>query len=159
MMNQAINGYNYYIGFVFYLLMFLVVYQFLLNLAVAIMVGTIYQNDKKETESDTQLMLELRDKFERVKDIIGVRTLKPKAESKMFYQFLAWTINGLLQYEPGPEPLDYRYNFKFFREIWIIVEQPFFKLFYLILLLINLLLLNKFGEPSTANGGLGTFAI
>lgn len=42
LMNQAINGYNYYIGFVYYLLMFLVVYQFLLNLAVAIMVGTIY---------------------------------------------------------------------------------------------------------------------
>lgn len=41
-MNQAINGYNYYIGFIYYLLMFLVIYQFLLNLAVAIMVGTIY---------------------------------------------------------------------------------------------------------------------
>ena len=42
LMNQAINGYNYYIGFIYYLLMFLVIYQFLLNLAVAIMVGTIY---------------------------------------------------------------------------------------------------------------------
>ena len=41
-------------------------------------------------------MLELRDKFERVKDIIGERTLKPKAESKMIYEFIAWTINGLL---------------------------------------------------------------
>jgi hypothetical protein len=41
----------------------------------------------------------------------------------------------------------------------MLVEQPFFKLFYLILLLINLLLLNKFGSPSTENGGLGTFAI
>lgn len=159
LMNQAINGYNYYVGFLYYLLMFLVVYQFLLNLSVAIMVGTIYQNDKTETENDLEIMLDLRDKFEKVKDIIGVRTLKPKAESKMIYTFLAWTINGLLQYEPGPEPLDERYNFKIFREIWALCEQPFFKLFYLALLLINLLLLNKFGSPSTENGGLGSFAI
>lgn len=77
----------------------------------------------------------------------------------MIYQFIAWAINGLLQYEPGLEPLDGRYNYKFFREIWAFAEQPFFKLFYLILLLANLLLLNKFGSPSTSNGGLGTFAI
>jgi len=64
-----------------------------------------------------------------------------------------------LQYEPGAEPLDSRYNYKIFREIWVLVEQPFFKLFYLILLLINLLLLNKFGSPSTENGGLGIFAL
>jgi len=94
----------------------------LLNLSVAIMVGTIYQNDKTETENDLEIMLDLRDKFEKVKDIIGVRTLKPKAESKMIYTFLAWTINGLLQYEPGPEPLDERYNFKIFREIWALCE-------------------------------------
>jgi len=46
-----------------------------------------------------------------------------------------------------------------FREIWILVEQPAFKLFYLILLLVNLLLLNKFGGPSKENGGLGSFAL
>jgi hypothetical protein len=41
--------------------------------------------DRVETERDTKTMLELRDSFEAVKDLIGVRTLKAKAEARMMY--------------------------------------------------------------------------